>query len=138
MSTDNEPVPLERLAKIYVKIRAAIQDVTKEYDTKIETLKEQQDAIANAMKDQMRALGMKSARTDGGTIILGEKHRYYTQDWASFKQFVLQHDALDLIEKRISQKNMQQFLEENPGVVPPGLNSDTELTISVRKPTNAN
>jgi hypothetical protein len=30
---------------------------------------------------------------------------------------------------------MAQFLEENPDIVPPGLNSDTEYQISVRKPT---
>jgi len=30
---------------------------------------------------------------------------------------------------------MAQFLEENPGVVPPGLNSTSEYDISVRKPT---
>jgi hypothetical protein len=31
---------------------------------------------------------------------------------------------------------MKQFLEENPGVVPPGLNSDSEYAITVRKPTS--
>jgi hypothetical protein len=30
---------------------------------------------------------------------------------------------------------MKQFLEENPGVLPPGLNSNAEYDISVRKPT---
>jgi hypothetical protein len=46
-----------------------------------------------------------------------------------------QYDALDLVQQRISQLNMKRFLEENPGVVPPGLNSMTEYGISVRKPT---
>ena len=44
-------------------------------------------------------------------------------------------NALDLLEKRIAQTNMATFLEENPGVYPPGLNSVTEYAISVRKPT---
>jgi hypothetical protein len=30
---------------------------------------------------------------------------------------------------------MSMFLEENPGVLPEGLNSFTEYNISVRKPT---
>jgi hypothetical protein len=30
---------------------------------------------------------------------------------------------------------MGTFLDENPGVVPPGLNTMTEYAISVRKPT---
>ena len=81
------------------------------------------------------AQGMKTARTDNGTIILGQKQRFYTQDWSAFKQFVIEHDALDLFERRISQGNMQQFLEANPALVPPGLNAETEFTVSVRKPT---
>jgi hypothetical protein len=47
----------------------------------------------------------------------------------------MQHDALDLLEKRIAQTNMATFLEENPGVYPPGLNTTTEYQISVRKPS---
>jgi hypothetical protein len=48
---------------------------------------------------------------------------------------MIEHEAVDLLEKRIAQLNMAQFLEENPGVVPPGLNSTSEFDISVRKPT---
>jgi hypothetical protein len=88
------------------------------------------------MKDQMMALGTSSVRTDEGTIILSQKTRYYTNDWDSFKQFVIEHDALDLFEKRIAQKNMSMFLEENPGSVPAGLNSMSEYAVTVRKPTN--
>ena len=83
----------------------------------------------------MMALGTKSARTEFGTISLKEKTRFYTQDWDSFKKFVIEHDAVDLLEKRIAQSNMQTFLEENPKLLPPGLNSVTEYSISVRKPT---
>jgi hypothetical protein len=68
-------------------------------------------------------------------VILATKTRYYTQDWSSFKDFILEHDAVDLLEKRIAQSNMAQFLEQNPGLVPPGLNSDTEYDVTVRRPS---
>lgn len=130
-----EAVPLDRLAKIYRKIRSQLAELTQEYDTKVEELKAAQDEIKNAMKDQMKALGVTSVRTPQGTVVLSVKTRYNTQDWDSFKKFVVEHDAVDLLEKRIAQTNMSQFLEENPGVVPPGLNSSSEYDISVRKPT---
>ena len=38
-------------------------------------------------------------------------------------------------ERAFQQEIMAQFLEENPTLVPPGLNSDTVYQISVRKPT---
>jgi len=134
--TETETIPLDRLAKIYRKIRAEITTLTQEYDSKIETLKAQQDEIKNAMKDMMKAMGVTSVRTAQGTVVLSVSTRYNTQDWDSFKKFVIEHDAVDLLEKRIAQGNMNQFLEENPGLVPPGLNSSSEYSISVRKPTN--
>lgn len=135
MTTPTETIPLDKLARVYRKIRDRIQDLTRQYETEVEALKEQQSEIKQAMKDQMLALGSSSVRTSEGTIILAQKTRYYTDDWDSFKTFVVEHDALDLYEKRIHQSNMIAFLEENPGVVPPGLNSMTEYDVSVRKPT---
>ena len=86
-----------------------------------------------AIKDQMKALGLESVKTSFGTVSLSKTTRYNTQDWDSFKAFVLEHQVVDLLEKRIAQTNMAQFLEENPGVVPPGLNSVTGFDIRVTK-----
>ncbi len=130
-----EQIPMDKLARVYLKIRARIQQLTQEYESEVEELKAQQDEIKTALKDQLMALGSKSVRTDQGTVILATKTRYFTQDWDSFKQFVTEHDALDLFERRIHQSNMAKFLEENPSLVPPGLNSDKEYDVSVRKPT---
>jgi len=134
--TETETIPLDRLAKIYRKIRSEIATLTQDYDTKVEALKAQQEELKNAMKDMMKTMGVTSVRTAQGTVVLSVKTRYNTQDWDSFKKFVVEHDAVDLLEKRIAQSNMSQFLEENPGLVPPGLNSHAEFDISVRKPTN--
>jgi hypothetical protein len=126
-----DQVPVDKLVRIYMKMRAAVQDL----DAQIEAIKEQQQSVKNEIKDRMRDTGVKSLRTDHGTVSLMEKTRFYTTDWDSFKKFMVEQDALDLLEKRISQTNMKLFLEENPGAVPPGLNSDTEFDISVRKPS---
>ena len=128
-------VPLVKLARVYRKMAARVQELTKAYETEVEAIKAQQDQLKMAMKDQMLASGMKSVNTEAGTVVLSTSTRYSTTDWDSFKEFIKQHDAVDLLEKRIAQKNMATFLEENPGVMPEGLNSFTEYNISVRKPT---
>lgn len=128
-------IPMDKLAKVYRKMAAKIQELTAEYDAAVEEIKRQQDAVKNALKDQMLVMGVSSVRTDNGTVVLSTKTRYNTQDWDSFKEFIKEHDAIDLLEKRIAQTNMATFLDDNPGVVPPGLNSMTEYAISVRKPT---
>jgi len=128
-------VPMDKLAKVYRKMATKIQQLTREYETEVEAIKAQQEVVKIALKDQMLKLGAKSVRTDQGTVVLSTTTNYNTQDWDSFKEFMKQYDALDLVQQRISQLNMKRFLEENPGVVPPGLNSMTEYGISVRKPT---
>ena len=133
--TETATVPMDKLARVYRKMQARIQELTTAYETEVETLKAQQDHVKSALKDQMLALGLTSVRTDEGTVILSTKTRYSTTDWDEFKDFVKEHDALDLFEKRIAQTNMAQFLKENPALVPPGLNSNAEYSISVRKPT---
>lgn len=130
-----DTIPMDKLARVYIKIRTKIQKLTQEYEAQVEELHAQQNEIAMAMKDQMLALGSTTLRTDAGTIMLGKKKRYYTEDWQSFKEFMVENDAIDLLEKRIAQSNMAKFLEENPGLVPPGLNSNTEYAVSVRKPS---
>lgn len=128
-------IPLDKLVKIYRKIKMEIDTMTQEYDTKLEILKGQQDEIKFEIKDQMKALGVSSIKSPFGTVSMMLKTRYNTNDWSSFKDFILEHSAVDLLEKRVAQTNMAQFLEENPGVVPPGLNSVTEFEIRITKPT---
>ena len=131
----DDNVPLDKLAKVYIRIRDVIQEKTRDFEAEIEALKEQQDAIKTEMKDRLLSLGMTSSKTAAGTIILSQKTRYYAQDWDAMKQFIREHDALDLFEKRLAQKNMEQFLTDNPGVVPPGLQTQTEYDVGVRRTT---
>lgn len=129
-----EAIPIDKLTKIYRKIKAQIDYLTAEYDTKVEALKASQDEIKFAIKDQMKALGVSSVKTEFGTVSMANKTRYSTQDWDSFKQFIIAHDVVDLLEKRIAQTNMAKFLEDNPGVVPPGLNAFSDFEIRITKP----
>lgn len=122
-----EAIPLDKLVAIHAKIKARQAKLDKE----IADLEEQRTEIRMAIKDQMKALGLSSVRTSHGMVSLSKTTRYNTQDWDSFKAFVLEHQVVDLLEKRIAQTNMAQFLEENPGVVPPGLNSVTGFDIRV-------
>ena len=131
----DEVIPLSELARIYRKMKARMDELTKAYDTEVETIKEKLDLVKIEIKDQMKAQGATSIKTDFGTISLVTKTRYSTQDWDSFKRFVVDNDVVDLLEKRIAQANMSKFLEENPSLVPPGLNSMSEYEIRVIKPT---
>ena len=124
-----EAVTLNKLVEIHAKIKGKIEAL----DSQIAALEEQRTEVRLAIKDRMKAQGLKTVNTDSGTVSLITKTRYNTQDWDSFKQFILEYEVVDLLEKRIAQVNMATFLEDNPGLVPPGLNSVTEFDIRVTK-----
>lgn len=133
----DETIPVDKLAKIYRKMRAAEQELTREYEGKLEAIKAQREQVALALKDRMLALGegITSLKTDQGTVILSKKTRYYPQDRDQLKRFILDNEALDLLEFRVAQKNMATFIAENPDNQPPGLNVITEYDITVRTPS---
>jgi hypothetical protein len=132
-----EEVPLERLAKMYVKMRDKIQDLTRIYEAEVEGIKAQRDLVANAMKDRVLAMGggISSVKTEHGTIMLRTATRYYAQDWESFGKFVIEQADINLMEKRIAQGNMGEYLKAHPDVSVPGLSSMSEIEVTVRRPT---
>jgi hypothetical protein len=130
-------IPLDRLAKMYIKMRDRVQELTRIYESEVETIKLQQATVAAAMKDQVRALGpdIKSVNTVHGTIMLSTKVRYYADDWDAFGKFVIEQGDVGLLEKRVAQGNMKTYLEDHPDAAPPGLNSVSEIAVTVRKPS---
>jgi len=78
-----------------------------------------------------------SIRTESGTVIRSLKERFTTNDWDNFKKFVLDNEAIDLLERRIHQGNFKEFMAEHKDEgLPPGVNVMREFTIVVRKPSN--
>jgi hypothetical protein len=72
-------------------------------------------------------------RTGEGLFYRGVATRYWTSDWESMGKFVVENNVPELLEKRLHQGNMKQFLEAHPDLLPPGLNVDSEYTITVRR-----
>lgn len=128
-------VPMDRLAKVYVKIRDAISALTRDYETQVEQLKAQQAQIADTMKEQLRDMNALSTKTAEGTVSLITKKRYVAMDNDAFKAFVMEQQMPELYEQRIAQKNMAEFLAANPDIAVPSLNVISEVVISVRRPT---
>jgi len=125
----DDGINIDRLVKIHSKIKAKIEDL----DSQLAVLEEQRTEVRTAIKDLMRAQNLQTVKTTSGTVSLVTATRYNTADWDSFKQFIIEHQMPDLLEKRIAQTNMATFLEENPGVLPPGLNAVTSYEVRVTK-----
>lgn len=126
-------VPLEQLTATYIKIRDARAKLKQEYERNDAELEHQMLVIEQEMLEICKAIDANSIKTNAGTIIRSVKSRYWTNDWDSMHRFIKEHDAFSLLEKRLHQSHMKQFLEENPEIEPAGLNVEREYTVVVRR-----
>ena len=133
---DVKDLPADELVRIYRKIRSVVEEVEEAHKEKIASLKEQLEVVGNALLDICNEQNADSIKTSQGTISRRVNQRYWTTDWESMYKFIKENDAFPLLEQRIHNGNMRQFLEENPDQLPVGLNADTKYVIRVRKPTS--
>ena len=126
-------VTADKLVSVYIKIRDKRSAILRAYEEQDNVLKEQQAMVSNQMLEIMKEVGATNIKTTYGTVSRSVSTRFTTNDWGSMYAFVKEHDAMHLMEQRISQGNMKRFLEENPDQLPIGLNSSSTYTVSVRK-----
>lgn len=126
-------VSVEKLVKTYAKIRDKRSELTAKYKEEEGKLREQQDKVKRALLSYCKEHEVDSVRTASGLFYRTVKQRYWTSDWESMHEFILQHNLPEFFEKRLNQTHVRQFIEENPDLIPAGLNVDSEYTISVRK-----
>ena len=132
MSEEVKPTA-EQLTKIYLKIKDRRSELSAAFKEENDKLSEQGDKVKRALLDYCKEQGVDSVKTSEGLFYRSAKTRYWTSDWSNMHEFVLEHGAPELLDKRLNQTNMKQFLEENPTLVPKGLNVDSEYVLSVRR-----
>jgi hypothetical protein len=128
-------VPINDLVAVYRKLRSAISEAEEEYEAKVKDLKEKMEVVSAELLNFCNEQNLDSIRTPSGTVSRRVQTRYWTTDWEKMNEFIVKHEALHLLEKRIHNGNMKQFLEENPDALPIGLQVDNKYVIQVRKPS---
>ena len=132
MTEEAKPkIPADKLIAVYIKMRDAKAELAK----KDAAISEQMNMIESELLAICKATGQEGGRTPYGTFTRSVKTRYDTNDWQSMYSFIKEHNVLELLEQRVSQLNMKTFLKDNPGLLPPGLNSFSKYSITVRRPT---
>lgn len=123
------------LAAVYIKIRNAIEQKNAAYKQEVGELEAQLATVSASLLEICSEQDANTIRTTAGTVSRRVSSRYWTSDWESMYAFIKEHDAPFLLEQRIHNSNMREFLEANPDALPAGLNSERKYVISVRKPT---
>ena len=130
-------IQLDELVNTYLKIRNQKDALYQEFQKTDRELKADLVQIEQVMLSSINEVSADSIRTSGGTIIKTLKENYVCSDWSNFKDFVLDNEAVELLQQRIHQANFKEFLaSRSEDGLPPGISTLREFNIVVRKPTS--
>ena len=124
----------EELVSDYLEIRRMRESLKAKYDAEDEQFKEAMEEIKAAILVICNENNQNGFKTDSGTVTRQVKERYFCTDWDNFRKFVETEGSIDLLERRIHQRNFKEFMSERVGDgLPPGVNALREYDIVVRK-----
>ena len=136
VSEKANPSPdVETLVRAYLAIRTERDKLSREYEAKDRELQNDMEQIQGVLLDKCNEIGADSIRTESGTIVKTMRENFVCGDWDNFRKFVLENNAIELLQQRIHQSNFKEFMgnHEDDGM-PPGISTMREFAISVRKP----
>lgn len=129
----------EVLVETYLTLRREREKIKAEYESRDEALKLDMDKIEAALLEMCNTANVNGMRTSHGTVSRQIKERFFCTDWSVFKDFIETEGSVDLLERRIHQRNFKEFMAERQEKgLPPGVNALREYDIVVRKaPANS-
>ena len=122
------------LVETYLTIRRKRENLKAEYESADAELKEDMTRLEQALLAVCNEANLNGFKTVHGTVTRTVKERYFCTDWDHFRKFVETEGSIDLLERRIHQRNFKEFMNgrESKGL-PPGVNALREFDITVRK-----
>lgn len=127
-------VNTEKLVEAFIAIRNQRDRLLQEYEAADKALKAESAQIEMALLAVCNGINADSIKTSHGTVMRKLNERFFCQDWDNFYKFVLDNEAVQLLERRIHQGNFKEFMKDHEGDgLPPGVNVMREYGVSVRK-----
>jgi hypothetical protein len=127
-------VNAEELVEVFMAIRSQREAILRDYEAKDAALKSDIAKIEAALLEVCNSINANSINTKHGTVMRKLNERFFCQDWDNFYKFVLDNEAPQLLERRISQGNFKEYMtNHSDDGLPPGVNVMREYGVSVRK-----
>ena len=125
------PTDIDRMVKVFVKMR----DKKTELNNQVKEITAQQEILEAELLRLAAAMGTTGFKTEHGTTYISEEVRFSMADELTFIDWVKQHGEVELLERRVSVKNVQEYMENHGDQLPPGLNFFKQDRMKVRRST---
>jgi hypothetical protein len=102
----------------------------KDHNDQIKILSEQRKELELSIMDDLDNSGLTLARTEFGTVSLTTEQVASVEDWNMFEEYIYDHRALYLLQRRASNPAYREELNLRSKV--PGVSTFTKRKLSLR------
>ena len=124
---------LARMLGAYMKIRETRSTMKRVYEEKDAELKKKLALIEAALMKMMQESGSENLTIKGvGMAYQTTKTFASGKDWDALWKYIEESGNLDLLQRRLSKRAVQEYMDANEGELPPGVDVSQERAVVVR------
>lgn len=112
---------LDQVVAKYIELRTAREMLKAKYEEKDNALVAKMERLEQVLTGVCEKLGVESIKTNAGTAMRTVSVNYWTSDWDAFYKLVVEQNVPQLLQRRIAQREIKEFMEAHPELTPPGL-----------------
>lgn len=129
------PMPdINKLIDSYVALRDRRRKLEASHKQALEPYKKIMDELGQKLLAIMQATGVDSLTGTGGNAHKITKLSATIKDGTAFRAFVVQNGLFELVDWRANANAVFEYINENNGVPPPGVNPSSYVSVGVRRP----
>lgn len=130
----SDSINLDKIVEAYAKIKDARTAKKRAWEAEDSELEASMTMLKQVMLAKLNAIGGKSVATNHGTIYRTEKIKPSAADWQVVYTWIMADpDRFEVLERRLKPTFIKQFMDDNAGAIPPGVNVHREFEVSVRR-----
>lgn len=132
-SAPSEDGGMEKVVKVYLKIRDAKAALTREFEEKAAKLDADMEKIENHLLNFLNVHKMDSAKAGAATFYKQEEIKPAAADWDTIWTWIMKNDAFEMMERRLKKTFIKEYMETHKGKIPPGVTVHREFVVRVRR-----
>ena len=126
-------IDMDDLSQQYLRLRQKRELLKERFLSEDGELERAMAEIEEQLLNTLNESNSNSMSTNSAVIMRSVRKRYMPTNWDAVYKLIDKHKAFGLLEKRVHNGNMKDFLEEHPDEYPAGLNVDSRYAVTVRR-----
>lgn len=133
MSEQPKTLDINAIVERYIQMRDMKDKLKKELEKKTEQLEMAMKKCEGAIMNHLDLQGAESIRSAAGTVYKAQTTSATVDDWDSLLSYIRDNEAWNMLDHKVNKTAVAEFMEANPGDLPPGVNWRAMNVVRVRR-----